>query len=274
MQTRFFILLLVVAPYWIWLNAPGGPPHLSQHNPLPFVYAAASLGGYLGLGWWLFSFDVDDRMRSLGRLGIGSVSSVIALYVTSLVRGHLPQPTPGLVQLHGADGLHAQLVELLSWMPGVPLWVTIIAYTVQVGMVEETVKAVTARTDFLDGTRIRAGFGFVAGVGFGVVEGLLYSFRNYAATNDWHAYVIRFVSLVGLHACMSTIAVLWLPEDWWDPRRFWIMLLRLVPIAFLHGAYDALLTHHLDVWAGAVATFICLLVPFTLWFLEERASEP
>ena len=142
------------------------------------------------------------------------------------------------------------------------------------GMVEETIKAVTARTDALDGIRVRAGFGFVAGIGFGVAEGILYSFRDYAAVNDWHAYAIRFVSLVGLRVCMSTIAVLCLPEDWWDPRRYWIMVLRLIPIALLHGMYDALLAHRRDAWAGVVATFVCLLVPGTIWFLEVRESEP
>ena len=274
MQPRFFIPLIALAPYWIWLHAPDGAPHLNPGNPLPLVYALVSLTGYLALGWWLFSFDADDRLRSLGRLGIGSVTSMIAFGIVSVVRGQLPQPASGMGLLHGADGLGLQVLELLRSVPGVPLWATIIAYTVQVGIVEETVKAVTARTDALDGTRVRAGFGFIAGVGFGVAEGVLYSFRDYQGASDWHAYAIRFVSLVGLHACMSTIAVLCLPEDWWDPRRYWIMLLRLVPIALLHGAYDALLVHHRDVWAGIVATVICLLVPSMLWLLEDREGEP
>lgn len=274
MHLRFFVLILVVAPYWLWLSTPEGVPHLNRDNPLPIVYALLSLAVFLALAWWLFSFDYDDRVRSLGRLGIGSATSMVALCIGSVMRGHLPQPLTGTAIPHASGGLSLQLVEWLRWAPGAPLWATIIAYTVQVGMVEETIKAVTARTDALDGIRVRAGFGFVAGIGFGVAEGILYSFRDYAAVNDWHAYAIRFVSLVGLHACMSTIAVLCLPEDWWDPRRYWIMVLRLIPIALLHGMYDALLAHRRDAWAGVVATFVCLLVPCTIWFLEVRESEP
>jgi hypothetical protein len=72
---------------------------------------------------------------------------------------------------------------------------------------------------------------------------------------------------------MSAIAVLSLPHDWWDSERWLVTLIRLLPIAFLHGAYDALLMRGHPVWAGIVATVTILLLPILLWAEETLGGE-
>ena len=274
MPLRLFCLVALMIPYWGWINPARQEPHLSNTNPLPFFYAAVGLAAFLPLGWWLFSFDRDDCRRSLSRLGLGSITGLLALYAGSVVRARMGEAGDTASVAPSGPFECFGLLQFLEWTPGVPLWVTIIAYTVEVGLTEEGVKAFTARTDALDGIRVRGGFGFAAGVGFGISEAILYAVRDYAGVSGWPTYVVRYVSLVGLHACMSTTAVLLLPEDWWDPRRWWITVLWLLPMALLHGTYDALLSHNLPVWAGVVGTFIMLLVPVIVWVLEKRNAEP
>jgi hypothetical protein len=52
-----------------------------------------------------------------------------------------------------------------------------------------------------------------------------------------------------------------------------VTLIRLLPIAFLHGAYDALLMRGHPVWAGIVATVTILLLPILLWAEETLGGE-
>ncbi len=217
---RLLVLLLLPVPYWLWLNAPRGTPHLSLLSPVPFVYAVISLAVFLPLSWWLFHLDDDDRRESVTRVGFGAIGGIGLVYFITAAMAH-----PGWVAaaLGGPVGVAigaASAGSALMDVPSLPLWVSIVGYTLGVGLVEELSKAVAARPHFVDGLWSRAAFGFVAGIGFGVGEALIYSYREYAGVADWPSYVIRFVFCVGSHGCMSTVAVLSLPEDWWDFSRW------------------------------------------------------
>lgn len=154
-----------------------------------------------------------------------------------------------------------------------PLWASVVGYTLGVGMSEEFSKAAAANSDPLGMIRERAALGFASGLGFGLGEAVLYSFRDYAGESPWQMYFIRFTFCVGFHGAMSAVAVLCLPADWKD-REEWIKTaLRLLPIAWLHGAYDALLVHGYPGWAGVVACAVLAGLPSFIWWREEIAGE-
>ena len=270
---RLFLLLLIVIPYWLGLHRVPGSPHLSPGSLWPFVYGFLSLALFLPAGWWLFKLDDDDRRATFSRIGLGSLGGIALVYLIgfamsnpALVAKFLGAPA-GLA--FGALGFG----NVVKDFGALPLWVSIVGYTLGVGLTEEASKAVAARSDVLDGVWPRAAFGFAAGIGFGVGEALLYSYRDYAGTADWPAYATRFLFCVGFHGCMSAIAILSLPEDWWDFDQWPTTALRLLPIAFLHGAYDALLVRQHPVWAGIVAMVTILALPILIWCQEDMAGE-
>lgn len=246
-------------------------PLLEPSSLWPFGFALISLGIFVPLGWWLFRLDPDARVMSLSRLGFGSIGGVVAVYFIYGIG-------PGLAgTLFGAPvgvGIGViQVARLVQDQNSLPLWVTIIAYSVSVGLVEEGSKAVAARPECFHAVQVRAALGFMAGIGFGLAEALIYSYRNYAGTADWTAYVVRYLLCVGSHGVMSSVAVLLLPEDWWDFDRLWIAVLRLLPIAFLHGTYDALLQRNLTGWAIVTDVVTFAALPLILWWQQEQLGE-
>jgi RsiW-degrading membrane proteinase PrsW (M82 family) len=266
---RLWIPVLLCAVYFIPRSHAG--PFLEPSSLWPIGFALISVAFFTPFAWWLFRLDPDTRMMSLSRLGFGSLGGILAVYFLYGIG-------PGLAaKLFGAPvGVGIGVIQVASYVRGsdtLPLWMTILAYTVSVGLVEEGSKAFAARPECFHPVQVRAAMGFMAGIGFGLSESLTYSYRMYAGSADWTIYVVRFVLCVGSHGVMSAIAVLSLPEDWWDFDRIWVSVLRLLPIAFLHGTYDALLVRHHDGWAIAVdiATFAAL--PIILWWQQEQQGE-
>jgi RsiW-degrading membrane proteinase PrsW (M82 family) len=246
---------------------------LEAGSAWPFVYALLSLAFFVPLSWWMFDLEPEDRLATLSRIGLGSVGGILLVYFFGSAAGR-----PALISkvLGGPAGIAIGAIGLADAMKdagSLPIWISILCYTLSVGLVEEASKAIAARSDRFDSLRARAAFGFVAGVGFGCGEAILYSFRNYAGSADLPIYVLRFVFCVGFHGAMSGIAVLSLPEDWWDFDRWLVTALRLLPIAFLHGAYDAFLVRSCPIWAGIVATATFLILPVLLWSMEEGLGE-
>ena len=271
---RFFPLLLLVVPYWFWIQRQPGPPHLPANSLTPFIYAGLSALVFIPTAWWLFKLDRDDCFASLSRVAWSSIGGLGLVHLLTYAMGY---PALAKLFLGGSAGFAFRGVGLANSIKDVeslPLWVSILGYTLGVGLTEEATKAMAARLDIIDGVRTRAAFGFVAGIGFGLAEAVQYSYFHYIPENsDWAVYVLRYFFCVGFHGCMSAIAVLSLPQDWWDLDRWWITAIRLLPIAFLHGAYDALLGRAHPIWAGIVATVTILALPILLWVEESLAGE-
>ena len=228
---------------------------------------------FIPAGWWIFNLDRDDCFASLARLARSSLGGIAlvhllakAMALPSLARLFLGEP--GGFAFSGMG-----LANAVKDVECFPLWVSILGYTFSVGLTEESAKAIVAHSDIIDGVRTRAAFGFMAGIGFGVAEAIQYSYFRYAGEADWTTYVIRFFFCVGFHGCMSAIAVLLLPDDWWDSERWWATAIRLLPIAFLHGAYDALLGRGHPCGAGIIATLTILLLPALLWAKENLVGD-
>ena len=269
---RLFLLIGLIVPYWLTLPGGDGPAFLDSDSFWPIVYALCSLGLFGLASWWLFDLDSTDRVDTLSRLCIGGIGGIAILCLLNAAKGHIALAD----RYFGAPaGLVFSLFGLTSFFAestSVPMWLSIVGYTVNVGLTEEAAKAIAARTDVHDRLRTRAALGFCSGIGFGVAEALIYS-SDYAGSADWTLYLVRFVFCVGLHGAMSGMAVLLLPEDWWEIERWWYTALCLLPIAFLHGAYDALLMRDQSIWAGVVATFTVAVLPVWVWVQEEMVGE-
>ena len=274
MYLRLSLLPLLTLPYWCGLSHHQGNAFLSATSLWPIAFAILALAIFVPLSWWIFELDACDRSSAWSRLVLVSLGSSALFYLAANLGW-------GIIHSgkHGASDTrlgfyNLGLVDLLDHLPGVPLWVSILAYSLEVGLREEGAKAFVAQAHVLDGVRTRAAFGFLAGVGFGIGEALLYSYRDYAGAADWLTYLTRFVFVIGLHGCMSVIAVLLLPDDWTDRDKIALSLVCLLPAAILHGAYDALVTRGLMAWGGIIATVIIVLVPAVLWWRETLEGEP
>jgi PrsW family intramembrane metalloprotease len=268
---RLFCLLPFLLPLWVFLGHENGTPFLEPSSLWPVAFCFIALGFFVPLGWWLFDLDPDARAEAWSRLGFGSIGGIAGVY---LIHGM----GPGLAtKLFGAPvGLGIGVLHFADFLKDVgtlPLPLCILSWSLSVGLVEEAAKAFAARVESFHAVKVRCSFGYMSGLGFGLGEGLLYAYRDYAGVSDWTAYAVRFGFCVVFHGVMSAFAVLCLPEDWWDFDRMLISLLRLLPIALLHGAYDALLDRNLPVWAGLVATATFLALPLLLWWQQEQLGE-
>ncbi len=268
-MNRLWYLLPLCLVFWVRPFNAG--PFLEPSSLWPIGFALITLGFLVPVTWWLFRLDPDARLMSLTRLGFGSIGGVLTVYFIYGIGPGLAAKLFGAPVGIGIGVIHA--ASFIQDFESLPLWLTILSYTVSVGLVEEGSKAFAARPECFHPVQVRTAMGFMAGIGFGLAEAILYSYRNYAGNSDWTIYVVRFGFCVGFHGVMSAVAVLLLPEDWWDFDRLWVSVLRLLPIAFLHGAYDALLLRDLPGWAWstAVATFVVL--PLILWWQQEQLGE-
>jgi RsiW-degrading membrane proteinase PrsW (M82 family) len=115
-----------------------------------------------------------------------------------------------------------------------------------VGFSEELGKWLCSFARRTSSRRERCGLAFLAGVGFGVAEGLIYSANKYNGQADLSIYVVRFGSLVLLHGMLSAVTADLLfdlrrsGDLWADAGKF---LLRLAPTALVHGLYDLAVTY-------------------------------
>lgn len=272
-QSRLFLLLLLSIPYWLWLYPSGHPPHLSAGSLWPVLYALTAGTAFTFAGWWLFEVEDDERADWFVRLAAGCFGGLLIVFVLQHAMSHprlvarfFGEPAGWIMSLVGLGD------SVKNWTI-LPLWASVVGYTLGVGLSEETAKAVTARVDPFETVRSRAALGFASGLGFGLGEALLYSYTQYAGHADWSLYAVRFVFCVGLHGCMSVVAVLSLPEDLHDWEDWLRAVPRLWPISLMHGAYDALLVRGHDVWAGLVAMVVILAVPAIIWWHEEQRGE-
>lgn len=124
-----------------------------------------------------------------------------------------------------------------------------IALILAVGFPEELGKWLCSFARRTSSRRERCGLAFLAGVGLGVAEGLIYSGNHYNGNAGLCMYVVRFGSLVMLHGMLSAVTADLLfdvrrsGDRWADAGRF---LLWLSPTALLHGLYDLAVTYDRD----------------------------
>lgn len=136
--------------------------------------------------------------------------------------------------------------------PDANFLLSLLAYIGGVGLCEEFVKIIpvwfVAEKRGVSDWNHSLIVGLVSGVAFGVAEGIHYSVHFYNGIEPLLAYLVRFVSCVGLHAAFTGAAAL--AVDRYRDKIFrsdnvvyvLVMLVRqLLPVITLHALYDTLL---------------------------------
>jgi RsiW-degrading membrane proteinase PrsW (M82 family) len=230
---------------------------LARHSMFPLVFALLASGMFVLAITWAIPASTN-RPR--------------AVIASGLFTG-----TMGVLLLIGLQSTRLicciPLFYLAALHPNAPFGASLIGFVFGVGVCEEVIKCLPILWMLWRGTllnwRDAVIIGMASGAGFGITEGLLYSFRYYNGIEPADAYMVRFMSDVALHTLLSGACAILIQrkqehllEDL-DPLN-WIMTLMaiiLVPI-FLHGLFDTLAKKHMEAGALAVAvgSFIWLAV--------------
>ena len=152
-------------------------------------------------------------------------------------------------------------------------------FTFGVGLCEEITKAlpviILLRSDNKLDWRAACLLGLASGVGFGIVEGIMYAGHGYNGYASFDIYLTRFISCVALHAtwtaAIALMAVQNLAGFETNEVTEWcqhLLIIISVP-AILHGLYDTLLKRDM----GGLALLIALASFAWLAFMIERARS-
>jgi RsiW-degrading membrane proteinase PrsW (M82 family) len=265
-DVRLFLLPVAILPLWIWAADQQGPVHLPEGSREPLVYAAITVLGYLLLCRWWFPMDKERPGPGIWwpfMAGLVIVPSAIDL---------LHRFGPGVLRVC----LSAETVDYLFTRGASPEFAqTLFRQVVMVGMVEEWGKRFAAHKTPESTLSGQVGSGFAAGIGFGVAEAVDYSFLKYNGHCDVTTYVVRFVSLVGLHGTWSAMSTFIRCHLSWKPNPLRV-LASLFPVALLHATYNSLMTHAMPDAAASlalVATFAFVLVYCVRRRMQELEGE-
>ena len=176
------------------------------------------------------------------------------------------------------------LFYLAALHPAAPFGASLVGFVLGVGVCEEVIKCLPILWMLWRGTllnwRDALIIGMASGAGFGVSEGLFYSFRFYNGVESADAYVVRFVSDVAFHSLLSGACAIMihrkqehLVEDM-DPLN-WLMTLMaiiLVPI-FLHGLFDTLAKKHMEGGSLGVAIFSFVWLAYLIRGARRRENS-
>jgi hypothetical protein len=276
-------LCLTALPLALHLYLPPGHPHLDRGSPVPVFYAIAMTILYLRFATWIFFDGLWRRpswfMPAFWMCVVPGITLAIFL------------EEKGTVWLHGmVPGLSPPEPSFMDWVEemrerfeGVPRRVVqqspyagfgfaTLYYIAVVGLAEEFVKWLCSLTR-RGGTQVeRVALGFASGLGFGVAEAIQYSGTLYNGESGFLMYLARFVSLVGLHACWTSLTVYFMERrrksvDRW--ANLHSILLHLLPTVLLHGLYDVLVTYDLNFLALVMVAGTLGLFLWMLWRMEH-----
>jgi RsiW-degrading membrane proteinase PrsW (M82 family) len=256
--------------------------HLSYYTRVHWAYAAIAAAGFFVVCWLLFDpgkATIAQWFIVLGVTGtVGIVSLLAFQWIADVTQG---------VWLTGGSVLVLlfYIVKFIGFSysaaadPHTNFWLSFFGFTFGVGLCEEVTKALPVIVWLGEDKKLdwRAAciLGLASGVGFGVVEGIMYSGEHYNGLMSADIYLTRFISCVALHATWTAAVCLMAVRnlsgfntseatDW----TLHLLLIISVP-AIMHGLYDTLLKKGFDGYALAVA-----LASFAwLAFMLERARS-
>jgi RsiW-degrading membrane proteinase PrsW (M82 family) len=225
-------LMLLFVPFAVGMTRESGQPVLDRFSLVPFVFWGVASVGWFLFARWLFDEPASSAARRLWpayRSGM-VFAAPLAVIAGPCVRAFLPTFMDDAAMGPGASGFLA----------------CVVCQFLGVGLVEETAKWGSSHPLRPASPRQRLSAGFMAGLGFGLMEGLYFSFRFYAGQFDSFAYPMRFISCVSTHASWSALAAVWLvnrrrSSDPWTEAGS--ILLRISPVAFIHGFSNACMSH-------------------------------
>lgn len=247
---------------------------LSRDSHMQWLFALLAIIAYMVFFTFLAS---DNSAKPLHVLGVGAFTATAGVALLMGIQFLASAAAMGRFRVRGIIGLVilAFLLIGLSYRialdPESSLVASFLGFTFGVGLCEEICKAIPMLMAHKIGIKQswRGAFiwGLASGAGFGVAEGILYSYDMYNGVSGIDAYLVRFVSCVALHAVWAGSVGITIEqnahmlqeehdeESWW----MWILiLLRMIAVPMvLHGLYDTLLKKDLPFFAllTAIASF-------------------
>lgn len=256
--------------------------HLSYYSRAHWVYAAISAAAFFGICWLLFD---PGRATVIQWFIVLSVTGTVGI-VSLLAFQWIADVTQGVwITGHSVLVLLFYIVKFIGFSYRAALdddtgfLLSFLGFTCGVGLCEEVTKALPVIVWLGEDKKLdwRAAciLGLASGIGFGVVEGIMYSSQHYNGLVSGDVYLTRFISCVALHATWTAAVCLMAVRnlsgfntseatDW----SLHLLMIISVP-AVMHGLYDTLLKKGFDGYALAVA-----LASFAwLAFMLERARS-
>lgn len=221
-----------------------------------FTFYAIAL--YFSAIWGIFFYYVfkTNQVKTKQTILLFFVTQVAAYFLTNI------QLLPGINTLYAFTNSESILLRLIGFVFGV-------------GLLEETIKALPlffilklSKQPLIPQTMVY--YGLMSGIGFGVLEGVLYqtTLNTELGYNDaFFMNIARLTSLPFLHAIWAGIAAYFLSFAFLYPlNRKSLYVLAIAIPAILHGLYDTF------GWSilGLTSTIISLLL---LMFYLKRSSE-
>lgn len=258
--------------------------HLSRQTWVHWIYAAVSLGIFMGFYMLLFR-----NVKSGSKLMLSSSLFTATVGIFLLLAFQWLAAVSGGMRIipRGIIGLVFLLVKLVGYSysaaldPSNGFLASMLGFTFGVGLCEEICKAIPVVLFLQDSRnatwRTTCLVGLASGVGFGVSEGITYSADYYNGIMGLDIYIVRFISCVALHSTWAGGAAVlmyfnqsYLPgeaEDWSD--IFLGIVIYLGVAIVLHGLYDTLLKQQYNL--GALITAIATIGWFI--FIIERIHD-
>jgi RsiW-degrading membrane proteinase PrsW (M82 family) len=256
--------------------------HLSYFTRVHWAYAAIAAVGFFVACWLLFDPGKATISQWLIVLAVTATVGIISLlafqWIAAVTQG---------VWLTGGSVLVIlfYIVKFIGFSysaaadPSTNFWLSFLGFTFGVGLCEEITKALPVIVWLGEDKKLdwRAAciLGLASGVGFGVVEGIMYSGEHYNGIMSADIYLTRFISCVALHATWTAAVCLMAVRNLTgfntsEATDWTLHLLMIISVpAIMHGLYDTLLKKGFDGYALAVA-----LASFAwLAFMLERARS-
>lgn len=253
----------------------------SREHYVLFIAAAVL---FLLLACVLFGYRLQTVLCFAGFGAFGCLASVTLLKVLWAMSAQAHPPVQGHVNLVN-DALFAIRIGYTALeRPGNEM----LGYIAGVGVAEELAKVLPVCVLAIFGVSMRFKLiaAFALGAGFGLAESILYSERFYNGNAPLLTYIMRFVSLVALHAMFTTIACggLALASKMPGLRTAaamgqgveWVGLIAvvgLIPAVVLHGIYDATVTMPSPVYALATIGVTVLFFALTICYGRRSFAD-
>jgi RsiW-degrading membrane proteinase PrsW (M82 family) len=257
--------------------------HLPRETWVHWFYALMSAAGFFLLMWLLFE-QGQSTMMHLATVGlvtgtVGIISLIAFQWIAEFSQGFWLRGGSIIVILF-------YVIKLIGFSyhaaldPENGFGLSFLGFTVGVGLCEELTKIVPVLflvgNDHKLGWRAACVIGLASGVGFGVVEGIMYSSSYYNGVMSADIYWTRFISCVALHAVWTAAAGIQAVHNRaaFDNAEagdliFNVLWIISVP-AILHGLYDTLLKRDMSGLALVVAA---LSFVWLIWMVERARGD-
>jgi RsiW-degrading membrane proteinase PrsW (M82 family)/phage FluMu protein Com len=258
---------------------PGGRidgAHLSYNSWVHWLYALLATAGFFG-GIWLLFIPGNASPKQILTVGLATATFGIVFllgvqWIAAVTRGFI---------MTGASIITVffYIVKFIGFSysaamdPNSGFWLSFLGFTFGVGLCEELTKALPVIFSIRGGSKLdwrgACMWGLASGVGFGVAEGIMYSSDYYNGLETAGAYLVRFVSCVGLHGVWgASVGIMaWRRREWLQRDSEWgdlmasLLYILAIPMT-LHGLYDTMLKKDMNGAAllVALASFAWLVV--------------